>query len=257
VTASRRPQSRTASSSSGRGWLLVYCLLVAGCLLMVGYGADRGLQAARLAGAAKAQVEGTITAKDTASHGSSTDLSYVIEYRFEPSPGRVVYGFESVSSQEWAQAQAGAGIQIEYVTAEPSSNWIAGESPIANLASGAAFFLVLATICLVVISWRFLPPVLRARRRALLANGGISAPGTVDAVRRSGVAYRRDWSSTRLRYHFEDAAGRTWTGSDTLINVPAGVWAPGSSGVVRYNPRRPSDSAWFEGDVVGAEVAPA
>jgi hypothetical protein len=159
-----RPPSRASQRTMLAISITVYAYMLFGGLVVLVFGFVRGVNAAR--------IEFGPTVRTTASEISKDveNGALKVYYAFQP-PGAVAMyvGIEDVSPDEYAAAESGSPIDIEYLPSDANTNWVVGRSPFLTEAIAAVFGLVMGVFVLVVSQWRFGPGGLSwfRRRRAM------------------------------------------------------------------------------------------
>jgi glycerol uptake facilitator-like aquaporin len=139
----------------------VYAFMVFGGLVLVGAGLARGVNAARIGLTPAVRTAASVVAREQ--QGSHL----TVYYSFQPTGAAASSaGIADVSAEQYATAEPGSPIQIEYLASDPDTNWLAGHSPVPGDVFACFFGLVLGAFVLVVAQWRFRPRGIREAWRA-------------------------------------------------------------------------------------------
>jgi hypothetical protein len=140
-------------------------VFLAVALLLIGIGVTRGLDAIRLSTGTVTQVVGAVEAR------FADDDS--VWYTFVPGSGAAeIAGMVELSAEEWAALGVGSPIQIDYVAADPATNWPVGHSPVPNDVESAVAGVAIGLFVLWGGTIRFRPRGLLAALRAARAGSG-------------------------------------------------------------------------------------
>lgn len=231
-------------------------LVVVGALLIaVGswFGAESALFA--LDGST---VTGTVVAKHidpdrfkSTGSGSTRDPNgYFLTVTFTPGGGHEIQSDLLVDHDAWDGYVVGQSVEVSYVRSFPDTLNTLGDT--AGGSIGAAFVALVALLAGLLFLGMGLWLLISRRRQAHLLrrmlDQGVSTTGTVidnDAAE----LWLRGNLQRRLRYEYTDASGAKQTGlSDWMPRKEALGWDKLATGVVRYDPHKPSVSAWFGKD---------
>jgi len=128
----------------------VYLFMLFGGVVLIGVGLVRGGDAARLGLTPNVRTTASVIAREQ----ESGHLK--VYYSFEPPGARLTYaGIADVSSDQYAAAERGSPIEIEYLASDPNTNWLAGHSPVPDAVVACFFGLAPAAFVIVVAQWRF------------------------------------------------------------------------------------------------------
>jgi hypothetical protein len=145
-----------------------------------------------------------------------------------------------LSYPDWARLKERQAVEVVYLPERPASNRLVASQPWLAAAVlpllGSMFFAIGATL-----SYR---SIRRARLDWRLRQRGASANGVVIEVRDRHLEINgvRQWC---LHYEFDDFRGSRHTGTHDLPEDEAVEWTIGASGVVRYDPGKPTDAIWL------------
>lgn len=193
------------------------------------------------------------------SQKSRSRNAYFVSFVFEPEGGPQVRSEQFVQVKEYDRLTVGTPVAVDYVRALPGAMNRLADDPtesatdllintVLTLGTGSLFGTV---------GGRFVLGMFLQRRlvRRLLAVG-VRTTGTV-VDNDAAELWIRYNLQRRLRYSYSDASGHHWTGlSDWMPRAEAISWHKRTIGIVRYDPDRPSDSAWFGHEEAAAEAAP-
>jgi hypothetical protein len=130
--------------------MAAYAFMVFGGLVLFAFGAARGVNAVRIAVGPTVATTASVIDRDV----ENGDLK--VYYAFQPPGSAASYvGIENVTSVEYAAAEDGAPVDVEYLTSDPNTNWIVGHSPVAGEVLAAALGVLLGVFVLGVTQWRF------------------------------------------------------------------------------------------------------
>ena len=232
-----------------------FWLLFAGVWLLIGLaalvtGALLTLRERRFAGDA-VRTEGIVTAKDWENTGSgrSRGREFQLAYHFTAADGQSIEGRDAEDFERWLELETGDSVVVEYARGFPGTNRLAGRSDLAVALVTLAFGVVLAPGAGFLVARQ----VRRIRTRRRLLREGFATQGTVVEVGESNVQINRRpmW---RVRYRYRDLSGRDREGDSSLLSAEeATAWKPGDPVTVRFDPRRPEESAWVD-EVAGGEA---
>ncbi len=173
---------------------------------------------------------------------------YFVTFTFTPPSGSAVQSEVFIDHDDWTALAVGGPLQVDYVQLFPASmNWVDGTGG----GSGPGVFFVvlfgLAGVACIGFSTRFL--VCDRRRRALvqrLTAVGVRTTGTV-LDNNAAQLWVRYNLQRRIRYGYADSAGHQHAAlSDWMPRASAVALHAKSTGVVRYDPDQPGQSAWFD-----------
>jgi hypothetical protein len=190
-------------------------------------------------------VDGTVLTKEihTTSNkkGSRSGPSYRVEFRFVPREGEMVRGTADLTVEEWDLLEERGPIQVTYLPERPESYRVAGQSHDVLL---PVIFGIVGGVIGSIGGFIVFNAVGTRKRERELSRTGMTAEATITDV---GPSYLRinGVSQIKVRYRFEDAQGKTRSGSCTMSPEEAGNWPHGHKGLVRYDPRKPSVSVWM------------
>ena len=233
-------------------WVARFVLLIG--VVLLGFGVYYGSEAALLTFDG-AHTTGVVTAKRIDPHyfsSSNGDSSaYFVSFDFTPDGGSAIHSELFVDHDAWNQLEIGGPIAVDYVRLMPAAmNAVATGS-----AGGLLGVLIVAALALAAgavfatFGGRFL--IGERRQRALVSSlqrDGVRVTGRVidnDAAE----LWIRFNLQRRLRYEFTDSTGQRRTGlSDWMPRSSAVAIHRGTEGIVRYDSRDPTRSAWFGAD---------
>ena len=142
--------------------LAIYLVFVGVALLLIGIGISRGADALRLSTGSVALVAGSVEAR------FADDRS--IWYTFRPGTDAAeIAGMVKVGTDEWAGLSVGSPIPVDYLVADPTTNWPVGHSLVPEDVESAIAGVAIGLLVLSVASFRYRPRGLLSALRALRA----------------------------------------------------------------------------------------
>jgi hypothetical protein len=139
----------------------VYAFMAFGGVVLIGAGLARGVNAARMGLTPAVRTTASVIAR------AQQSSHLTVYYSFQPTGATATYaGIAEVSSDQYAAAERGSPIDIEYVASDPDTNWLVGHSPVPADVFACFFGLVLGAFVLVVTQWRFRVRDIRGAWRA-------------------------------------------------------------------------------------------
>jgi hypothetical protein len=158
-----------------------------------------------------------------------------VMYRFTTPQGLHFDRQVEVDTESWAALQEQEPVQVLFLPQNPSVNRLAGKMSwglVITFGLVGGIFTVVGIVVTVLFSGKL------ATRRTL-THQGVTAQGTVLAVENEGVG------QSVIHYQYFDARGRIRKGhSGYLSEEEADLWKVGDTGIIRFNPRRPTQSVW-------------
>lgn len=183
--------------------------------------------------------QGQIIEKWTRPDGEGDD--HYLAYRFQTADGQIVTGSTSVSLQYWEGVFVGMLVPVQYLPDRPGTNRLFGQESWILVAFIAVVVAIEGGIGLGLL----MPAWLRRRRERFLVQYGADTAGTVTSVRKAGLEIN-DEVFWRVTYRYRDGRGDEYNGaSGYLPAAEAARWQVGQTGLVRYNPDKPSISMWM------------
>lgn len=219
-------------------WLLFGGIfLVAGLLVMI-IGVGLLWRESRFASEA-VEVPGTVLGKslDRATRDRGTE--YFVSYRFIDADGVSRDASDQLDFAAWDALVEGGSIPVQYLESDPETSRMARDDW-----AFAGIMLGVGVVAAGVGTALAIPGLRGFRRDRRLWTGGTPAWATVSGHEQANVRLngRYLW---HVRYRYQDATGATHDGrSNYLGEGEAQSFAVGSQAVVRYDPKRPSDSVW-------------
>ncbi|MGH2380069.1 MAG: DUF3592 domain-containing protein [Candidatus Limnocylindria bacterium] len=223
-------------------WLLFGGIFLVAGLLLASISAGMIWQEGRFAGDGH-RVEGVVLGRTIREADAAEDRSteYHVRYRFTTSAGQVVEGTDGVSFERWEMLIEEGPITVEYLLGDAGQNRAAGGDDAVVLYSMAGIGLVVFGVGLAICTWQ----LRRLRQTHRLWREGVAIEGTVVRVEPANVTFNNR-PLFRLRYEYGDQTGARHDGTSGLLAwEDVEGWQPGDRGSIRYDPRRPEQSAWI------------
>lgn len=165
---------------------------------------------------------------------------YVLRYRFVEPGGEAVEAEEDVEPEVWEELATGDSYPVRYVPGKRKTIPADIAEPI-----GAAIVGVVSVVILLIGRWLAVPSARQLLTELRLLARGTPATATVTNVYPTSTAINRVplW---KLSYRYKDQIGAEHEAeSGFLMPQEAQEWQPGSTGAIRYDPRRSGASVWL------------
>ncbi|MGQ0609406.1 MAG: hypothetical protein ACT4OQ_13230 [Chloroflexota bacterium] len=223
-------------------WLLFGVIFVVAGLLLAIISAGMVWQEGRFAGEGHS-VEGVVLGRSIrqADAAENRSTEYHVRYRFTTSDGQVVDGSDGVSFERWEMLIEEGPITVDYLLDDPGQNRVAGGDDAIVQSFMVGIGLLVLGVGLAICTWQ----LRRLRLTHRLWREGVAIEGTVVRVEPANVTFNNR-PLFRLRYEYGDQAGTRHDGTSGLLSwEDVEGWQPGDRGSIRYDPRRPEQSAWI------------
>ena len=211
---------------------LILAIITAGMIWRESRFADEGQRA-----------DGVVLGRSIRQADASEDrgTEYHVRYRFTTTDGLVVDGSDGVAFDRWETLVEEGPITVEYLPGDPGQNRAAAGDDAIVLSAMVGIGLLVLGVGLGICTWQ----LRRLRLTHRLLRDGVAIEGTVIRVEPANVTFNNR-PLFRLRYEYDDQAGARHDGTSGLIAwEEAEGWQPGDRGAIRYDPRRPEQSAWI------------
>lgn len=171
---------------------------------------------------------------------SSSSTEYRVGYRFAVG-GQNYEGEDGVSFEEWERLRELEPVQVQYVTSNPETNRIAGNTSTALFYVFGAVGGVAALIGVVLL----VKSVGSAKTKAHIWAHGADTEASVASVEETNVKINKRpmWV---VRYEYRDHTGQARQGqSDYMSAAKAHAWKTGNRVPIRYDREKPDQSVWL------------